>query len=152
MGTGDYERRIYPEDDIEVLGDYLMYRYYPDYHKKRHEMNLSYPLPAQYRVIFDQEFAKDNSVPEQSQQQSAASEDPKKEKKGNSVTLGLWMFPSDAREPLKDVMIRCVVLSACIISVLISTRVACTPMSNEVNITRTISGTVLVDRPHLTLT
>ncbi|PSR71394.1 hypothetical protein PHLCEN_2v12661 [Hermanssonia centrifuga] len=106
MGTGDYERRIYPEDDIEVLGDYLMYRYYPDYTKKRHEMKLSYPLPAQYRVIFDQEFAKDNSVPEQSQQQSAASEDPKKEKKGNSVTLGLWMFPSDAREPLKDVMIR----------------------------------------------
>lgn len=104
MGTGDYERRIYPEDDMEVLGDYLMYRYYPYYTKKRLEMQLPYPLPPQFRPMFDREFARDNSAPEQAADEGP--QDSRKEKKGNSVTLGLWMFPSDAREPLKDVMIR----------------------------------------------
>lgn len=100
MGTGDYERKIYPEDDLEVVGDYLMYRCYPDYTKKRLEMNLPYPLPPQYKAAFDQEFARDNSVPEKAQ------EDAKRDKKGNSLTLGLWMFPTDVREPLKDVLLR----------------------------------------------
>ncbi|KAJ3547233.1 hypothetical protein NM688_g5422 [Phlebia brevispora] len=100
MGTGDYERRLYPEDDMEVLGDYLMYRYYPDFTRKRLEMHLPYPLPPHFKPLFDQEFSRDNSAPDQTE------DDPKREKKGNSVTLGLWMFPSDAREPLKDVMMR----------------------------------------------
>lgn len=79
-----------------------MYRYYPDFTKKRLAMNLPYPLPLQYKAAFDQEFARDNSIPEQAQ------DDDKREKKGNSDTLGLWMFPTDVREPLKEVMIRCV--------------------------------------------
>ena len=106
MGTGDYERRIYPEDDMEVLGQYLMYRYYPDYTKKRLEMNLPYPLPPQYRQMFDQEFAVDHSAPEASEEARASGQESRKERKGTSVTLGLWMFPSDVHEPLKDVMIR----------------------------------------------
>ena len=105
MGTGDYGRRIFPEDDMEVAGDYLMYRFYPDFTKKRLEMNLPYPLPPQYKPMFDQEFARDNSIPDDVQESAQGS---RKEKKGNSVTLGLWMFTTDAREPLKDVMIRCV--------------------------------------------
>lgn len=103
MGTGDYGRRLYPEDDVEVLGDYLMYRYYPDFTKKRLEMNLPYPIPPQYRPLFDREFARDSSQPEEAQESAQSLG---KEKKGTSVTIGLWMFPSDAREPLKDVMLR----------------------------------------------
>ena len=34
MGTGDYGRRVYPEDVMQESGQYLMYRYYPDYTKK----------------------------------------------------------------------------------------------------------------------
>ena len=94
---------LFRSDDMEVLGDYLMYRYYPDYTKKRLEMNLPYPLPPQYRPMFDAEFSKDNSIPDEAQ---ASAQGSKKEKKGNSVTLGLWMFPTDVREPLKDVMLR----------------------------------------------
>ncbi|KAI0075988.1 hypothetical protein K474DRAFT_1708591 [Panus rudis PR-1116 ss-1] len=102
MGTADYCRRIYPEDDMEVVSDYLMYRYYPEFTKKRLELGLPYPLPEQYRPIFDREFAQDRSAANQAE----SAETSGKEKKGTSVTLGLWMFPSDVREPLKDVMIR----------------------------------------------
>ncbi|KAI0795675.1 hypothetical protein C8Q75DRAFT_803541 [Abortiporus biennis] len=106
MGTGDYGRRIYPEDDMQILGDYLMYRFYPEYTAKRTQMGLPYPLPPEYRPMFDQEFAVDRSSTNQ-QSQSQEKPNPNREKKGTSVTTGLWMFPTEAREPLKDVMIRC---------------------------------------------
>ncbi|CAL1709251.1 unnamed protein product [Somion occarium] len=104
MGTGDWGRRIYPEDDMQSLGDYLMYRYFPEYTRRRTELQLPHPIPADFRSMFELEFAHDpNSV---GQLQADGSESGPKEKKGASVTLGLWMFPTDAREPLKDVVIR----------------------------------------------
>ncbi|KIP06286.1 hypothetical protein PHLGIDRAFT_36001 [Phlebiopsis gigantea 11061_1 CR5-6] len=108
LGTGDYCRRIYPEDDVEILGNYLMYRYYPDFTEKRLAMNLPYPLPPQFRPMFDHEFAKDHSLPEE--QEPAAESDPPqpyRAKKGTSITLGIWQFPQvDRVENLKDVMLR----------------------------------------------
>lgn len=100
MGTGDYIKRIYPEDDMEVFGKYLMYRYYPDFTEKRLAMHLPYPIPDQYRPQFDAEFAIDNSEPDDL--------DPNKKRKrqGNSITLGYWAFQQEAHEPLEDVMMR----------------------------------------------
>jgi hypothetical protein len=110
MGTGDYVRRIYPEDDMEVFGKYLMYRYYPDFTERRMAMKLPYPIPDLYRPAFDAEFAKDNSEPDDP--------DPTKKRKmqGNSVTLGYWAFPQEAHEPLEDVMMRYVFLLSGILS------------------------------------
>ncbi|GJE86703.1 mRNA decapping enzyme 1 [Phanerochaete sordida] len=106
LGTGDYSRRIFPEDDIEILGNYLMYRYYSDFTQKRLAMNLPFPLPPQYRPMFDQEFARDHSLPNEPDQPSQPGQHDKG-KKGTSVTLGIWQFPQDGRvESLKDVMTR----------------------------------------------
>ncbi|OBZ78059.1 hypothetical protein A0H81_02320 [Grifola frondosa] len=98
MGTDDYILPIYPEDDMEIVGDYVMFRFYPDFTKKRIEMRLPYPIPEARREEFDRELIRVID--------DADSSDAAKEKKGKSVTLGLWMFATDAREPLKDVMIR----------------------------------------------
>lgn len=100
MGTGDYIRRIYPEDDMEVFGKYLMYRFYPDFTQKRLAMRLPYPIPDQFRPEFDHEFATDNSEPDDP--------DPSKKskKQGNSITLGVWGFQQEGHEPLEDVMMR----------------------------------------------
>ena len=85
-----------------------MYRYYPDFTAKRLAMNLPYPLPPQFRPMFDHEFAKDHSLPEE--QEPAAESDPQqpyRAKKGTSITLGIWQFPQGDRvETLKDVMLR----------------------------------------------
>ena len=106
LGTDDYSRRIYPEDDIEILGNYLMYRYYSDFTKKRIAMNLPFPLPPQFRPMFDQEFARDRSLPDEPERVPQPGQ-PEKCKKGTSVTLGIWQFPQDGRvESLKDVMTR----------------------------------------------
>lgn len=105
MGTGDYIKRVYPEDDMEVFGKYLMYRYYPDFTEKRLAMNLPYPIPDQYRSAFDEEFATDSSEPD--------NPDPTKKRKrqGNSITLGYWAFQQEAHEPLENVMMRYVSLT-----------------------------------------
>ncbi|KAI0938829.1 hypothetical protein AcW1_001534 [Taiwanofungus camphoratus] len=102
MGTDDYIRPIHPEDDMDIIGDYLMYRFYPEFTKTRIGMGLSYPIPAELRAAFDEELMK--RIP--AEQLAASKPDPTKEWKGNSVTIGLWMFATDAREPLKDVMMR----------------------------------------------
>ena len=83
-----------------------MYRYYSDFTQKRLAMNLPYPLPPQYRPMFDQEFARDHSLPDEPDQPSQPGQHDKG-KKGTSVTLGIWQFPQDGRvESLKDVMTR----------------------------------------------
>ena len=106
-GTGDYNRRVYPEDEMEELGQYVIYRQFPDYTNKRLSMGLPYPLPPQFRPSFDEEFAHDNSpVALAAIARGAAIRDPFKEKKGTSVTLGFWMFTTEVREPLRDVMFR----------------------------------------------
>nr|VWP02537.1 Phosphodiesterase (EC [Ganoderma boninense] len=99
MGTDDYVRPIYPEDDMEIIGDYLMCRFFPDFTKTRLEMGLPYPIPQEHRAAFDMEVI--NRLPPEEREK-----DQSKEKKGRSTTLGLWMFATDAREPLKQVMMR----------------------------------------------
>ncbi|KAH9855636.1 hypothetical protein C2E23DRAFT_814135 [Lenzites betulinus] len=97
MGTDDYVRPIYPEDDMEVMGDYLMCQFYPDFTKTRLEMGLPYPIPEEHSAAFDHELSR--RIPPEERSKS-------KKKKGRSVILGLWMFATDAREPLKEVMMR----------------------------------------------
>ncbi|TBU56446.1 hypothetical protein BD310DRAFT_950095 [Dichomitus squalens] len=99
MGTDDYVRPIYPEDDMEIIGDYLMCRFYPDFTKTRLDMGLPYPIPPEHRATFDMELLRRLPPEELTKNQD-------KEKKGRSTTLGLWMFATDAREPLKEVMMR----------------------------------------------
>ncbi|KAI0718368.1 hypothetical protein C8T65DRAFT_638748 [Cerioporus squamosus] len=99
MGTEDYIRPIYPEDDMEILSEYLMVRFYPDYTQLRLEMNLPYPIPDEAKPAFSAELQK--RIPPEYQER-----DLNKEKRGRSITLGLWMFATDAREPLKYVMMR----------------------------------------------
>ncbi|KAI0674120.1 hypothetical protein C8Q78DRAFT_1143324 [Trametes maxima] len=97
MGTDDFVRPIYPEDDMEIMGDYLMYRFYPDFTKTRLEMGLPYPVPPEHRAAFDHELYR--RIPPEERGKD-------REKKGRSIILGLWMFATDAREPLKEVMMR----------------------------------------------
>ena len=99
MGTDDYVRPIYPEADMDIIGDYLMCRFYPDFTKTRLDMGLPYPIPPEHRATFEMELLKRLPPEERTTNQN-------KEKKGRSTTLGLWMFATDAREPLKDVMMR----------------------------------------------
>lgn len=99
MGTEDYVRPIYPEDDMEIIGDYLMCRLYLDYTKTRLDMGLPYPIPPEAREAFNAELTK--RIPPEERDK-----DKDKEKRGRSTTLGLWMYPTDAREPLKEVMMR----------------------------------------------
>ncbi|KAH9831129.1 uncharacterized protein C8Q71DRAFT_799051 [Rhodofomes roseus] len=106
VGTDDYIRPIYPEDDVGIVGDYLAFRYYPKFTQVRLAMNLPYPVPPEHRASFDAVLLK-QLTPEEvavSRQESASTTS--KEWKGTSVTIGLWMFATDAREPLKDVMMR----------------------------------------------
>lgn len=103
MGTDDYIRPIYPEDDMEIAGDIVMYRFYPDYTSRRVAMGLSHPIPTEHRPMFFQGL--DGVDPVEAM-------DPNSMKKGNPVTVGLWMFSTDSREPLKDVMLRYVLPSA----------------------------------------
>lgn len=109
MGTDDYVRPIYPEDDMEIIGDYLMCRFYPDFTKTRLEIGLPYPIPSEHRAAFDTEVL--NRLPPEEREK-----DQGKEKKGRSTTLGLWMFATDAREPLKEVMMRYVSFRMCFVT------------------------------------
>lgn len=79
MGMDDYIQRMYPEDDMNILGDYLMYKCYPDYTALR----LGMP--------FDRDIDP---------------ELPTNKHKGKAITVGLWMFATDSREPMKGVMMR----------------------------------------------
>ncbi|KAI3605865.1 hypothetical protein WG66_012400 [Moniliophthora roreri] len=89
MGMEDYIQRIYPEDDIGAHGSYLMLRSYPEFTKRR----LAH-LPQGYDK-FSPEYAFNRD-------QVTAEE---KRRFGTQV-IGLWMFTTDAREPMIDVMIR----------------------------------------------
>lgn len=84
---------------MEIIGDYLMCRFYIDFTKTRLEMGLPYPIPPDAREAFHAELNK--RVPPEYQDK-----DKDKEKRGRSTTLGLWMFSTDARDPLKEVMMR----------------------------------------------
>jgi len=64
---------------MNILGDYLMYKCYPDYTALRHGLPLDRDT--------DPELATDK-------------------RKGKAITVGLWMFATDSREPMKDVLMR----------------------------------------------
>ena len=64
---------------MNISGNYLMYKCYPDYTALR----LGLPLD---RGV-DPELAMDKT-------------------KGKAITVGLWMFDTDSREPMKDVLMR----------------------------------------------
>ncbi|KAG7085529.1 hypothetical protein E1B28_003088 [Marasmius oreades] len=87
MGVADYVQRLHPEDDIGAHGSYLMLRSYPDFTRER----MAH-LPQGHPKFSDvYKFDKDKFTPQQ---------------KGVNEVIGLWMFNTDAREPMIDVMIR----------------------------------------------
>ncbi|KAF9267077.1 hypothetical protein L218DRAFT_995971 [Marasmius fiardii PR-910] len=87
MGMADYVQRLHPEDDIGAHGSYLMLRSYPDFTRERMAQ-----LPQGYDKFSDvYKFDKDRFTPQQ---------------KGVNEVIGLWMFNTDAREPMIDVMLR----------------------------------------------
>ncbi|KAF8881779.1 hypothetical protein BD779DRAFT_1675290 [Infundibulicybe gibba] len=90
MGMDDYIQRLYPEDDIGAHGSYLMLRSYPDFTNRR--------LAAAKASSTDSisKFSSVFGIPNLD----------KLRDKGESQTVGLWMFATDAREPMIDVMIR----------------------------------------------
>jgi hypothetical protein len=90
MGMDDYIQRLYPEDDIGAHGSYLMMRSYPEFTSRRLASIHSTEKPHKFADIYAV------STPERL----------KAKDKGCSQTVGLWMFATDAREPMIDVMLR----------------------------------------------
>ncbi|KII84666.1 hypothetical protein PLICRDRAFT_57628 [Plicaturopsis crispa FD-325 SS-3] len=93
MGMDDYIQRLYPEDEINIHGSYLMVRTYPDFTRERLERAaaLGPPTPGD-------KFSERYIIPNL--------EDLTREMKGRQQTRALWMFARDAREPIMDVMER----------------------------------------------
>jgi hypothetical protein len=92
MGMDDYIQRLYPEDVIGIHGSYLMLRSYPDFTSRRLAQALgSYEgIPHKFSDVY--------AVPHPEKLLDGD--------KGRSQTVGLWMFATDAREPMIDVMMR----------------------------------------------
>ncbi|TFK75505.1 hypothetical protein BDN72DRAFT_831759 [Pluteus cervinus] len=93
VGSGDYVQRLYPEDNITSHGNYLMIRCYPDFTEQRLAAARKRSAGAELPKFSDALFVPglDELTPEQ---------------KGRSQVLGLWMFATEAREPMIDVMLR----------------------------------------------
>ena len=96
MGMDDYIQRLYPEDDIGAHGSYLMLRSYPDFTARR-LVTARAASPDSCRI--PHKFADVYAI--------EAPEKLLEKEKGRSQTVGLWMFATDAREPMIDVMLRC---------------------------------------------
>lgn len=139
MGMDDYVLYIYPEDDIEARGEYLMYRCYPDFTAKRLAMarpTSSFPSKETDSVhtlsasssSATASFTATPILPPQQQSITAPNDfadargrEPSStdivtnwkllladsKEKGLPVTFGFWMFVTDVRESMQDVMIRC---------------------------------------------
>ncbi|KAJ7931186.1 hypothetical protein B0H13DRAFT_2180100 [Mycena leptocephala] len=92
MGMDDYIQRLYPEDVTGIHGTYLMLRSYPDFTTRRisHILSLNDEAPGKLSDAW--------SVPNLDKLLDGD--------KGRAHTVGLWMFPTDAREPMIDVMMR----------------------------------------------
>jgi hypothetical protein len=93
MGKDDYIQCLYPEDDIGAHGSYLMMRYYPDFTARRLAAARS---TSQNRGDMLNKFSDVYFIPAPETLLD----------KGPSQTVGLWMFATDAREPMIDVMLR----------------------------------------------
>ncbi|KAJ7054407.1 hypothetical protein C8F01DRAFT_1374415 [Mycena amicta] len=91
MGMEDYVQRLYPEDMTGPLGTYLMLRSYPEFTTRRMAKLLSQldkdNLPDKFSPIY---YPSDLETVD----------------KGTARTVCLWMFPTDAREPMLAVMNR----------------------------------------------
>lgn len=98
VGMEDYSQRLYPEDSVGVHGSYLMMRHYPDFTARR-------LADARSKIPLDgpaTKFALEYAIPDPEKLLDAD--------KGRSQTVGLWCFATDAREPMTDVVMRCVPL------------------------------------------
>lgn len=93
MGTDDHIQRLYPEDNIGAHGSYLIIRSYPEFTDKR---------LASVRAAFNastlDKFHEAYAVPHIETLPAS--------QKGESKTIGLWMFATDSREPLIDTFTR----------------------------------------------
>ncbi|KAF5343586.1 hypothetical protein D9757_002101 [Collybiopsis confluens] len=92
MGMDDYIQRLWPEDNVGVHGNYLMLRTFPEWSRKRVndiQANFGGPNPGPFDIRY-----KWNG------------ENPPPPDKAISQTIGLWMFTTEAREPMIDVMLR----------------------------------------------
>ncbi|KAF7318241.1 hypothetical protein HMN09_00332600 [Mycena chlorophos] len=91
MGMEDYVQRLYPEDITGPLGTYLMLRSYPEYTTRRmskiHSHLGGHDLTDKFSSMY---FPSDLETAD----------------KGPPRTVCLWMFPTDAREPMLEVMNR----------------------------------------------
>ncbi|KAJ7253665.1 hypothetical protein B0H12DRAFT_1116073 [Mycena haematopus] len=92
MGMDDYIQRLYPEDVTGIHGTYLMLRSYPDFTNRRisHVLASHDEAPGKLSDAW--------AVPNLDKLLDGD--------KGRAHTVGLWMFPTDAREPMIDVMMR----------------------------------------------
>jgi hypothetical protein len=93
VGMDDYIQRLYPEDDITTHGGYLMLRSYPQFTNARLEGIHSSAGDEENKFSAVYAYATDGVT---------------SKGKGESQTIGLWTFTTDGREPLMDVMLRCV--------------------------------------------
>jgi hypothetical protein len=101
VGMDDYIQRLYPEDSVGVHGSYLMMRHYLDFTSRRLAETRS-KLPLSMQDGPATKFAPEFAIADPEKLQDAD--------KGHSQTVGLWCFATDAREPMTDVLMRCVVL------------------------------------------
>jgi len=128
MGMEDYVLHMYPEDDMETHGDYLMYRSYPDFTAKRlavartnvastsrsgsggYDGRLHNLAPSHdFTCVIDADYYADAQGRASSLADALTNWQfllSQEAEKGRSETVGLWMFATDAREPMKDVMMR----------------------------------------------
>ena len=99
VGMEDYIQRLYPEDSVGVHGSYLMMRHYPDFTARRLAEARSM-LPLSMQDGPPSKFAPQFAIADPEKLHDAD--------KGRSQTVGLWCFATDAREPMTDVVTRCV--------------------------------------------
>ncbi|KAJ3767027.1 hypothetical protein FB446DRAFT_356988 [Lentinula raphanica] len=92
MGMDDYIQRLWPEDILGVQGNYLWLRSWPEWSRKR-ICDIEASCGGKELNPFDERYKWD--------QQSRPIE-------GTEVylTIGLWMFTTEVREPLMTVMLR----------------------------------------------
>lgn len=92
MGMDDHIQRIYPEDSIGAHGSYLIIRSYPEFTARRlaRVRASSHESPHKFSDVY--------ALPNVEKLTAA--------EKGDSETIGLWMFTTDLREPLIDVFSR----------------------------------------------
>ena len=95
MGMDDHIQRLYPEDNIGAHSSYLIIRSYPEFTARRLAAARASATPDMVKDKFSAIY----TVP-----------DVDKSEKGDSETIGLWMFTTDSREPLFDVFSRLVAL------------------------------------------